>query len=184
MLDGPTFLATLLEWVLGEYVDAFEEVEAKLEEVDVRALEGRLEDPEEEVRRLVSFRRDVGTLHRSLTAHREPIHALTHPELDALSTADSARRFRVLVDRFDSAVQSGRDRRVIANEIEAFNLVAHDEAAKAGARFVDITEASRRAAGEADLLTGDGLHPSARMYDLWARLILPVALEAVQSARR
>lgn len=120
-LDGPTFLATLLEWVLGEYVAAFEDVEASLEEIDVRALEGRLADPEAEVRRLVGYRRDVGSLHRALTAHREPIHALTHPELDALSTDESARRFEVLVERFDSAVQSGRDAR--ASIVASFDVV-------------------------------------------------------------
>jgi lysophospholipase L1-like esterase len=82
------------------------------------------------------------------------------------------------------AVQSGRDPRTIASEIDAFNAAASNEAAAAGAKFVDVTETSRRAEREADLIAEDGLHPSARMYELWTRLILPPALEAVQSARR
>ena len=110
-LDGPTFLATLLDWVLGEYARSFEAVEAELEEMDVKALQGKLDDPEEGIRGLVALRRDIGSLHRSLTAHREPLVALTHPELDALSTEESARRFATLVERFDVTVQSGRDAR-------------------------------------------------------------------------
>ena len=110
-LDGTEFVATLLDWVLGEYARAFEDVEAGLEELDLRALEGELDDPEVELRRLVGHRRGVGELHRALTRHREPLVALTHPELDALSTDESVRRFTALVERFEATVQSGRDAR-------------------------------------------------------------------------
>jgi lysophospholipase L1-like esterase len=79
------------------------------------------------------------------------------------------------------ARDSGRDPRVIAREIDAFNAIARDEATRVGARFVDITAVSRLVASEAELIAGDGLHPSARMYERWTRLILPVALEAVAS---
>jgi lysophospholipase L1-like esterase len=77
------------------------------------------------------------------------------------------------------ARQSGRDVRAIASEIDGFNAVARDEAARSGARFVDVTPTSRRAGAEPELIAGDGLHPSAAMYELWAHLILPVAIEAV-----
>lgn len=120
-LDGPSFLAGLLEWALGEYARAFETVEAELEELDVHVLEGEVEDTEEALRRLVSLRRDIGSLHRSLTAHREPFVALTHPELDALSSEDSARRFGVLVERFDVTVQAGRDAR--ASVVASFDVL-------------------------------------------------------------
>lgn len=120
-LDGPGFLAMLLEWVLGEYSTAFERVEEQLEELDVRSLRDALGDPEEEIRRLVGLRRDVGALHRALTSHREPLLALTHPELDALSTPESAARFRVLLDRFDVTVQAGRDAR--ASIVASFDVL-------------------------------------------------------------
>jgi Mg2+ and Co2+ transporter CorA len=44
-LDGPAFLATLLEWVLGAYSEAFERLEERLEEFDIHAMRG---DGEEE----------------------------------------------------------------------------------------------------------------------------------------
>ena len=77
------------------------------------------------------------------------------------------------------ARESGRDVDAIAREIDAFNAVARDEAARAGAEFVDITPISRRGGAEPEMIAADGLHPSAVMYELWARLILPVAIEAV-----
>ena len=40
-LDGPCFLAALLEWVLGAYTAAFERIEERLEEFDVQAMRGR-----------------------------------------------------------------------------------------------------------------------------------------------
>ena len=82
------------------------------------------------------------------------------------------------------AIQSGRSSKTIAGEIEGFNAAARDEAAAIGAHFVDVTETSRRVSSESDLTAADGLHPSARMHEIWTRLILPAALEAVQSARR
>src|SRR5262249_42877268 len=54
-----------------------------------------------------------------------------------------------------------RDRAQIGREIDEFNAVNRDEASRAGAPYVDVTEISRRAAQESNLLAGDGLHPSA-----------------------
>jgi lysophospholipase L1-like esterase len=101
----------------------------------------------------------------------------------AIAFADARASSVVVVSTPDWGVtpfarRSGRDVGTIAVEIDAFNAIARDEATRAGARFVDVTPASRRAAIEADLVAGDGLHPSPAMYELWTRLILPVAVEA------
>ena len=45
ILDGPAFLATLLEWVLGAYSAAFERLEQRLEEFDVQAMRGQRPGP-------------------------------------------------------------------------------------------------------------------------------------------
>jgi lysophospholipase L1-like esterase len=45
---------------------------------------------------------------------------------------------------------------------------------------VDVTIISRMAMDDFDLITGDRLHPSAKMYKMWAEKILPVALEILQ----
>ena len=110
VLDGPAFLATLLEWVLGAYTAAFERVEENLEELAVEAMRGK-GDANSHIDRLVSMRRQVGELRRALSAHRSALVALTHPELDALSSKDSGERFQSLLRRFESTVQEARDAR-------------------------------------------------------------------------
>jgi len=92
VLDGPAFLATLLEWVLGAYSAAFEHLEERLEEFDVHAMRGQGRAAED-IERLIAERRKVGVLRRALAAHRSALTALTHPE------------------RFESTVQEARDAR-------------------------------------------------------------------------
>jgi lysophospholipase L1-like esterase len=78
------------------------------------------------------------------------------------------------------AARSGRDRETIGAEIDRFNQINREEAAKAGARYVDVTPESRRAAADPALIAPDGLHPSGAMYADWARL----AVAAAQAALR
>src|SRR6185369_8418170 len=67
-LDGPSFLAALLEWVLGSYTAAFERMEERLEEFDVSAMRG--EGADDDIEKLVAMRRQLGNLRRALSAHR------------------------------------------------------------------------------------------------------------------
>ncbi len=61
----------------------------------------------------------------------------------------------------------------IGPEIDAFNAVNKAEAAKIGARYVDITPASRW--DRPDWVAKDGLHPSGAQYIAWTDAIEPVA---------
>lgn len=108
-LDGPAFLATLLEWVLSAYSAAFERLEQRLEEFDVEAMRGNGAD--EDIEQLVQMRREVGALRRALAAHRSALTALTHPELEALGNPASGERFQTLLHRFEATVQEARDAR-------------------------------------------------------------------------
>ena len=65
----------------------------------------------------------------------------------------------------------GRDRAKIAREIDQYNAINREEAVRAGARWVDITPVSR--GGDPALVAADGLHPSAKQYTEWVRLIAP-----------
>ena len=67
----------------------------------------------------------------------------------------------------------GRDRAQIAREIDRYNALNRGEAARAGARYVDITAISRGT--DPALVAGDGLHPSGMQYREWVRAILPEA---------
>lgn len=108
-LDGPGFLAALLEWVLGAYSAAFDEIEQRLEEFDVNAMRGQGED--EDIELLIDMRGEVGDLRRALTAHRSALVALTHPELEALGDSSSSERFQSLFSRYETTLQEARDAR-------------------------------------------------------------------------
>lgn len=68
----------------------------------------------------------------------------------------------------------------ISYEIGLFNDVVAEEAAAAGARLVDVTPSSTKAADDPDLLVFDGLHPSGLMYEEWAALALSHARAAIE----
>jgi magnesium transporter len=108
-LDGPSFLAALLEWMLGSYTAAFERIEQRLEDFDVQSMRG--EGGDEDIEHLVQMRRQVGALRRALAAHRTALVALTHPELEALGDDASSERFQSLFSRFESTLQEARDAR-------------------------------------------------------------------------
>lgn len=74
---------------------------------------------------------------------------------------------------------ANRNREQIAREIDAFNVVAREEAGKAGIRFVDITPISRTALNDPGMVASDGLHYSGRMHRLWAREALPVVKDII-----
>lgn len=108
-LDGPGFLAALLEWVLGSYTEAFDRIEERLEDFDVQAMRG--DGSDSDIETLVSMRRVVGGLRRALAAHRTALVALTHPELEALGGNETRDRFVALFARFESTMQEARDAR-------------------------------------------------------------------------
>ena len=108
-LDAPSFLAAIFESILASYFRAFEAVESALEELDTRVLSSTPKDVSGELARLVEIRRSIGTLRRALSPHREIVAALAHPELDALSTEDSAKKFAALESRLTQALDAARE---------------------------------------------------------------------------
>ena len=71
------------------------------------------------------------------------------------------------------AKQSGRDPKIIAQEIDSFNAVNKEETLALGITYTDITPASRNANTDPALIAKDGLHPSGKMYADWANALAP-----------
>lgn len=69
----------------------------------------------------------------------------------------------------------GRDKKMIGWQIDQFNAVNLDETQAAGAKYVDVTKISRMARNNPGLIAEDNLHPSVKMYAMWAEKVLPVA---------
>jgi lysophospholipase L1-like esterase len=67
--------------------------------------------------------------------------------------------------------------RNISEGIAAFNKIVADESKKRGLRIVDIFELSKKMGADRSLVAADGLHPSAKEYAEWEKIIFPVAFE-------
>ncbi len=67
---------------------------------------------------------------------------------------------------------NGRERNVIASDIDDFNRTNREEAGGVGAAYADITPLSRK---QGRMVVGDGLHPNGEAYAAWTDLVLPVA---------
>lgn len=76
------------------------------------------------------------------------------------------------------AARAGRDKAAIARAIDAFNGAAAALVHERGARWVDITSASRAPVACAEL-AADGLHPSGVQYACWVAAIVPAARAAL-----
>lgn len=109
VLDAPSFVAQIFEWVIASYFRAFESVESELEELDAKVMSEAPKSAHDDLARLVDLRRSIGTLRRALLQHREVVVALAHPAFDALSTEASARRFAALETRVTQALDAARD---------------------------------------------------------------------------
>jgi magnesium transporter len=132
-LDAPSFVAAISEWVVASYLRAFEDVEAELEELDAKVIsEAPRRDVSEELGRLVELRRRIGSLRRALAPHHEVVISLAHPELDKLSTDDSARRFGELEGRVMRALDAARETK--ESTFGSFDLLV----ARIGQRTNDI----------------------------------------------
>lgn len=116
---------------------------------------------------------------RDAEQYRKEFAALLHR---AIGFAGGEARRVVVVSIPDWGVTpfaADRERAEIAKEINLFNAINAEETRLAGARYADVTPASRRAATDATLVAPDGLHPSAAMYAQWVTVISPRAESAL-----
>src|SRR3982074_1274309 len=72
--------------------------------------------------------------------------------------------------------QYSRERN-ISEGLTRFNQIVTEEAKKHGLSVVDIFPLSKKMGEDRSLVAKDGLHPSAKEYAEWEKIIFPVALE-------
>lgn len=73
----------------------------------------------------------------------------------------------------------GRDRRQVANEIDAFNEVCQNSATAFQTHFINITSSQRAEGNKTEFLAADGLHPSRMEYKKWADKLTDAILKAL-----
>jgi acyl-CoA thioesterase I len=70
--------------------------------------------------------------------------------------------------------------RNISEGIASFNKIVTEEATKRGLRVVDIFQLSKNMGTDPSLVAADGLHPSAKEYAEWEKVIFPAAFELLR----
>ena len=71
-----------------------------------------------------------------------------------------------------TAFGGGGSKPEISTQIDLFNKVVKEESEKRNIAFIDITPISRQALNDSSLIASDDLHPSGKMYELWAEKII------------
>lgn len=77
---------------------------------------------------------------------------------------------------FVSASEKAR----VSKEIDDFNAINKQITLANNIAYIDITPASREAAGDLSLVADDGLHPSGKQYSKWAMLLSPIIKNALK----
>ena len=70
--------------------------------------------------------------------------------------------------------------RNIAKGISKYNAIIKKEAKERGLLVVDIFPLSQTFCNRPEMFVEDGIHPSAKQYALWEKLIFPVAHEILR----
>ena len=102
-LTASTFVAALLDWQVGTYFTAVDELEHSVDKLDERALQ---QTDRHVLSDMIQMRRRIGQIRRTLTPHREIFAALARPDFELVASSQSAPHFRALVDRLERAISS------------------------------------------------------------------------------
>jgi lysophospholipase L1-like esterase len=70
--------------------------------------------------------------------------------------------------------------RNISEGLTRFNQIVTEEARKRGLSVVDVFPPSKKMGEDKSLVAKDGLHPSAKEYAEWEKIIFPVVLELLK----
>jgi lysophospholipase L1-like esterase len=74
----------------------------------------------------------------------------------------------------------GKDRAKVAKEIDAYNAACKEIALAEKCPYIEITESTRHNGQTPEYLAGDGLHPSAREYTIWAERLTGVLAKTLK----
>lgn len=70
-----------------------------------------------------------------------------------------------------------RGEKKIREAIDLFNTIGQQESHEAKVHYINITPFSREAKNDAALIASDGLHPSGKMYKVWAEKLAAEIVE-------
>ena len=101
-LDAADLLSSLVDEVIGGYYQLVEAIEREIDDLDQRALHGRRQD--DVLGGIVSIRRRIGLIRRTLAPHREVLATLARPEMRVEETVGQP--WPGLNDRLEGALSA------------------------------------------------------------------------------
>jgi magnesium transporter len=120
-MDGPRFLATLLNWLLNGYFHVVDDLEEQVDQLDEKLLTKELEE-EELLAELLKSRRRITRLRRTLGPHRDVISMLAQPDSKLFTDSDrSPESYQRLHDRLETAMEAIDDvREMLIGSFDVF----------------------------------------------------------------
>jgi lysophospholipase L1-like esterase len=134
---------------------------------------------------LVSLLIGVNNQYRGYAIHeyRDQFNFLLHRSIEYADGDTNRVLVLSIPDWGMTPFASGRSREQISKEIDEFNSMNREMSEKAGVHYVDVTSISRQAMNDTTLTAPDGLHPSAKMYAMWAEQALPIVREILTGSK-
>ena len=109
-LSAESFIASLLDWLLGNYFSAVETLFRDVDRVEVAILGKKL--PPKFLDALVQARKRIAELRRLLKSHRDVFHGLARPDFMATERPEAKPHFEALIRHYERAedeLESARD---------------------------------------------------------------------------
>ena len=110
VLSAESFVASLLDWLLGGYFSAVETLIRDVDRVEVAILRNKL--PPRFLEALVQARKRIAELRRLLKSHRDVFHGLARPDFVATERPEDKPHFEALMRHYERAedeLESARD---------------------------------------------------------------------------
>ncbi len=85
---------------------------------------------------------------------------------------DTSRLFMLSIPDY-AFTPFGGGSNTISEEIDEYNRINEEVAARYGIRYINVTPISREGLEKPALVAADGLHPSGQQYSLWVDIIMP-----------
>ncbi|MEO5591924.1 MAG: SGNH/GDSL hydrolase family protein [Chitinophagaceae bacterium] len=117
---------------------------------------------------------------RSLSMYKQEFTALVQRSIQLADGKPDHVFVLSIPDYSVTPFASGSDRQKIAAEIDDFNEANKMIAADFKVHYLNITEASRKAAVDLSLVATDGLHFSGKEYAVWALQLAPMIKAVLQ----
>lgn len=186
VLSADSFAAALLDRMLTVYFDAVDAFEDRIDGLEVTILQSRLRPVK--LDDLRSLRREVSSLRRRLTSHRDLFDALSRPDFRPDQSTEEDRHFTAVSARYERAVDAVENARTLL--IGAFELLSARQSQRTNESMHVLTFATVLIGTLAVIAGVLGMNFEASLFDTGSRgfwttigVMLAISIIAIVLAR-